>query len=71
VAGAARYRIEFLSEADLQPLASVETTKTAATVRSFTLERLSTGALLVWRVVALDSQGRVIARSSQRRIAGP
>jgi hypothetical protein len=71
VAGAERYRIEFLAEADLTPLASVETAKTGATVRPFTLERLASGDPLVWRVVALGASGEVIARSAQRRIGGP
>jgi hypothetical protein len=71
VAGAARYRVEFLNEADLQVLAAVETVKPAALVRSFTLDRLTTSAPLVWRVVALDDSGAVIARSSQRRIGYP
>jgi hypothetical protein len=71
VSGAERYRIEFLAEADLATLASVETAKTSATVRSFTLERLGTGGPLVWRVVALDAAGNIIARSPQRRIGQP
>lgn len=70
VTGAERYRIEFLAEADLKTLASVETLKTSAVVKSFTLDRL-TGGPLVWRVVALDGSGNVIARSAQRRIGGP
>lgn len=71
VPGAERYRIEFLAERESRPRASVETTKTEAQVRSFTLERLATGAPLTWRVVALDGSGAVIARSAQRRIAAP
>jgi hypothetical protein len=71
VAGAERYRIEFLAEADLQVLAAVETAKPSALVRSFTFDRLTTGAPLAWRVVALDDSGAVIARSAQRRIGIP
>jgi hypothetical protein len=71
VAGAARYRIEFLGEGDLRAQAAVETTGTAASVRSFTLDRLAQGGPLVWRVLALDASGREIARSPQRRIGGP
>jgi hypothetical protein len=71
VSGAARYRIEFLGEVDLAPRAAVETTGQAATVRSFTLDRLAAGGALVWRVLALDGSGQEIARSSQRRIGGP
>jgi hypothetical protein len=71
IAGAARYRIEFLNEVDLTPLASVETAQAEVVVRSFTLARLNTGAPLVWRVLALDESGQVIARSPQRRIGAP
>jgi hypothetical protein len=71
VSNAARYRIEFLNEADLTPLASVETARNAAAVRSFTLERLATEGPLVWRVLALDADGQIIARSAHRRISAP
>jgi hypothetical protein len=71
VTGAARYRIEFLAEGASKPLAAVETTKASAAVRSFTLDRLSTGAPLVWRVVALNAGGQVIAMSAARRIGAP
>ena len=71
VPGAERYRVEFLAEADLAPLAAVETSGQSATVRSFTLARLQDAGPLVWRVVALDSTGSVIARSPQRRIGSP
>lgn len=71
VAGAERYRVEFLTESDLQVLAAVETANSSALVRSFTVDRLTTGAPLVWRVVALDSSGAIIARSAQRQIGGP
>jgi hypothetical protein len=71
VAGADRYRIEFLNEADLRPLAAVETAGTSAQLRSFTLERLRGQGPLSWQVVALDAAGAEIARSAQRRIGGP
>lgn len=71
VAGAERYRVEFLTETNAKPLAAVETKGASATVRSFTLQRLVTDAPLVWRVLALDAEGRVIARSAQRRIGAP
>lgn len=70
IPGAARYRVEFLAEADLTVLAAVETASAVATLRSFTLERLGRGPL-VWRVLALDAAGGVLARSAQRRIGGP
>lgn len=71
VAGAERYRVEFLTETNTKPLAAVETKGASATVRSFTLQRLNTDAPLVWRVLALDAEGRVIARSAGRRIGAP
>ena len=70
VAGAARYRIEFLPEGAAKPLAAVETTSATVAVKSFTLDRLATGKPLVWRVVALDGGGQVIAASAARRIGG-
>jgi hypothetical protein len=71
VAGATRYRIEFLAEGGAKPLAAVETTKATAAVKSFTLDRLMTGKPLVWRVVALDAGGQVVATSAARRIGAP
>ena len=71
VTGAERYRVEFLTETNSKPLAAVETKAVSATVRSFTLQRLVTDAPLLWRVLALDAEGQVIARSSQRRIGAP
>lgn len=71
VAGADRYRIEFLGKTDLRPLAAVETAGTSATVRSFTLERVLAVDGLLWRVLALDAAGQEIGRSAQRRIGAP
>jgi hypothetical protein len=71
VAGAERYRVEFLTERNSRPLAAVETKGASATVRSFTLERLNTDAPLIWRVLALDAEGRVIAQSAGRRMGAP
>jgi hypothetical protein len=71
VAGAARYRVEFLNETDTRALAAVETADPAAVIRSFTLDRLTDKGPLTWRVLALDAAGLEIARSPQRRIGGP
>jgi len=72
VAGATRYRVEFLG-ADAgstvaSRIAALDVTATATSLRAFTLRRLATHSTVYWRVIAFDAQGALIANSPLRRV---
>ena len=72
VGGAAGYRIEFLAASGAgisdQRLAALDVLEPQATLRSFTLARLSGTQQVFWRVLAFDAAGDLIAASPARAL---
>lgn len=66
IAGASRYRVEFLAPGSLRLLAAVDVRGTTAQLRPFTLARIKGLGQIVWRVTAYDGQGYALARSQSR-----
>jgi hypothetical protein len=66
VPGAARYRVEFLTPGNSEPIAAVDATGTSTTLRPFTLARLRSRGQIVWRVTAFSAHGVPVARSQSR-----
>lgn len=68
VSGAARYKVSIM-EVDEVPLWSGETRDSNLTIPISTRARMLPGKPVLWRVTALDVQGRVLATSQVQRFS--
>jgi hypothetical protein len=66
--GATRYKVT-LTEVDDSPLWSDETSDSIVTIPEAILAKMLPGKPVLWRVTALDSQGRVLASSQAQRFS--